>query len=82
MTSTELAALFQALSTILAPNHPLLDKISPTPNSNTNQTLQFSSEEAELILDNLPIPTAIQDRELLQARKKIQDFIFEFNQNT
>lgn len=78
-TPTELSTLFQALSTQLK-SKPLLNKLSPT-QSTLDQTIQLSSEEAELILDNLPIPTEIEDQELLQAHKKIRDFVFGFNQD-
>ncbi len=68
-------ALITHFGTFIPPN--LKNKFFKNPKIKKPTTFQFSEEELETILDCLPTPFQIQNKELKNVRLKLQNFLLK-----
>jgi hypothetical protein len=77
LTSLEMSAVAELLTQYHPEKQALITKIAPvvSDSQNSAHTITISEEEAEVILDSMPIPGKESNNNLNQARKKLQQFL-------
>lgn len=78
LTNQELASLQSLAVQQGCEKQDLLDKLTPVAgvtDSNQEHTVQISEDEAEMLLDCMPVPSDGIDPNIISSRMKIQQFI-------